>query len=98
MTRIVHPLVHVLAAHQGCRALLRSHDVQYEQHRDLSVFRDIARRWRDPDGDRLPDGRAPALITYDTGAGVLRGAPPDGQALDLAGIMAALERHWEAAV
>jgi predicted kinase len=33
---------------------------------DVSVFHDIARRWRDPTGDRLPDGRAPTVITYET--------------------------------
>jgi predicted kinase len=36
---------------------------------DLSVFQDIARRWTDPAGDRLPDGRAPTVIAYDTGTG-----------------------------
>lgn len=38
---------------------------------DLSVFQDIARRWEDPHADRLPDGRAPAILTVDT-----RLAPP----------------------
>jgi predicted kinase len=38
---------------------------------DLSVFRDIARRWTDPAGDRLPDGRSPTVISYDTRTGVV---------------------------
>ena len=38
---------------------------------DLSVFRDIARRWADPAGDRLPDGRMPALISYDSATGAV---------------------------
>jgi predicted kinase len=38
---------------------------------DLCVFRDIARRWTDPAGDRLPDGRTPALISYDTATGAV---------------------------
>ena len=63
---------------------------------DLSVFRDIARRWRDPDGDRLPDGRAPALITYDTGARVLRDVRRDAETADLARLVAALERDGAA--
>lgn len=45
---------------------------------DVSVFHDISRRWRDPAGDRLPDGRAPTVITYDTctgAVGVEAGAP-----------------------
>ena len=58
---------------------------------DLSVFRDIARRWRDPDGDRLPDGRAPALIIYDTGAGILQDVRSAGSVPAVAGIVAALE-------
>jgi predicted kinase len=37
----------------------------------LSVVRDISRRWCDPAGDRLPDGRAPTVITYETCAGVV---------------------------
>jgi predicted kinase len=46
---------------------------------DLSVFRDIARRWTDPVGDRLPDGRSPTVICYDTwtrAVGTRRGAGP----------------------
>lgn len=35
---------------------------------DLSVFADIARRWEDPGGDRLADGRAPTMVTLDTQA------------------------------
>jgi predicted kinase len=35
---------------------------------DLSVFFDIARRWEDPGGDRLADGRAPTMVTFDTRA------------------------------
>ena len=38
---------------------------------DLSVFRDIARRWSDPADDRLPDGRAPTVILYDTSRGAV---------------------------
>src|SRR5262249_26845119 len=38
---------------------------------DLSVFRDIARRWSDPTDDRLPDGRTPPLIAYDTVTGAV---------------------------
>jgi predicted kinase len=38
---------------------------------DRSVLRDIARRWTDPAGDRLPDGRTPTLVSYDTGTGVV---------------------------
>ena len=38
---------------------------------DLFVFRDIARRWTDPAGDRLPDGRTPTVISYETGTGVV---------------------------
>ena len=36
---------------------------------DLSVFRDIARRWSDPADDRLPDGRTPTVVVYDTSRG-----------------------------
>jgi predicted kinase len=47
---------------------------------DLSVFRDMARRWTDPAADRLPDGRPPIVISYDseTGAVEVRGGekPP----------------------
>jgi len=39
---------------------------------DLSVFRDISERWCDPADDRLPDGRTPTMITYDTQTGVVR--------------------------
>lgn len=59
---------------------------------DLSVFRDITRRWQDPAGDRLPDGRPPALITYDTGARVLRDVRADAETADLARLVVALER------
>lgn len=38
---------------------------------DPSVFRDIARRWTDPADDRLPDGRMPTVISYDTGNGIV---------------------------
>ncbi len=33
---------------------------------DLAVYRDIQRRWRDPRDDARPDGRGPAILTYDT--------------------------------
>jgi hypothetical protein len=38
---------------------------------DLSVFRDIARRWTDPAADRLPEGRLPIVISYDSETGVV---------------------------
>ncbi len=38
---------------------------------DLSVFRDIRRRWCDPHADRLPDGRPVPMVTYDTQYGEL---------------------------
>jgi len=38
---------------------------------DLSVFRDIARRWIDPVMDRLPDGRQPTVIAYDSQTGAV---------------------------
>jgi len=38
---------------------------------DLSVFRDIARRWSDPAPDRLPDGRIPTTIRYDSSTGAV---------------------------
>jgi predicted kinase len=38
---------------------------------DVSIFRDIARRWQDPHGDRLLDGSAPTIVTVDTSS-----APP----------------------
>src|SRR5262249_12493802 len=38
---------------------------------DLSVFRDIARRWSDPAADRLPDGGIPTMICYDTSTGAV---------------------------
>jgi predicted kinase len=63
---------------------------------DLSVFRDIARRWQDPAGDRLPDGRAPTLITYDTGARALRDVRADAEPADLARLVVALERDGAA--
>jgi len=59
---------------------------------DLSVFRDIARRWQDPADDRLPDGRAPTLITYDTGARVLRDLRMGAETADLTRLIVALER------
>jgi predicted kinase len=58
---------------------------------DLSVFRDIARRWSDPAADRLPDGRVPAMISYDTASEAVEiraGGSADG--VDV--ILAALER------
>jgi predicted kinase len=33
---------------------------------DHSVFRDIARRWEDPNMDRLADGSRPTIVTVDT--------------------------------
>jgi len=48
----------------------REHEPPHEAS-DLSIFRDIARRWTDPTGDRLPDGGSPTLINYDTHTGVL---------------------------
>jgi predicted kinase len=56
---------------------------------DVSVFHDISRRWRDPAGDRLPDGRALTIVTYETCTGVVAiegGAPP----ADLDRVLAAL--------
>jgi predicted kinase len=49
----------------------REHDPPHEAS-DLSVFRDISRRWCDPAEDRLSDGRAPTVITYDTHAEAVR--------------------------
>ena len=48
---------------------------------DVSVFHDISRRWRDPAEDRLPDGRAPTVITYETrtGAVSVRAGAPAGE-------------------
>jgi predicted kinase len=67
----------------------RERDPRHEAS-DLSVYRDIARRWQDPAGDRLPDGRAPALITYDTAALALREVRPDAAAPGVARLVAAL--------
>ena len=33
---------------------------------DQSVFRDIQRRWEDPDADRFPEGGSPTIMTIDT--------------------------------
>ena len=38
---------------------------------DLSVFRDIARRWSDPAHDRLSDGRIPTVVLYETASGAV---------------------------
>jgi predicted kinase len=38
---------------------------------DLSVFRDIERRWTDPSADRLADGSPLPIVTYDTRDGAL---------------------------
>lgn len=38
---------------------------------DLSVFHDIARRWTDPAADRLPEGRLPIVISYDSETGAV---------------------------
>ena len=36
---------------------------------DLSVFRDIRRRWESPAEDKLSDGAGPTIVTYDTLSG-----------------------------
>jgi len=43
----------------------REREPQHEAS-DLSVFRDIGRRWQTPLQDVLPDGTCPAIVTYDT--------------------------------
>jgi predicted kinase len=43
----------------------REREPQHEAS-DLSVFRDISRRWQTPQQDVLPDGTRPTAVTYDS--------------------------------
>ncbi len=48
---------------------------------DLSVFRDIRRRWESPLEDQLPDGAWPAILIYDTLKGGVARVPGPERAM-----------------
>ena len=57
----------------------REREPQHEAS-DLSVFRDISRRWQTPLQDVLPDGTRPTALTYDSlthRAEMVHGAPQE---------------------